>query len=187
FTAIYTENGQFISDPAANFFEDASISAQGAWSGGVGDQFIVSGDLMNNSAATDRWDTSLSELRFTGGGLHQLLSPSRDLGSNTFAGFDNNFAWGILSLGAGDSLALQGDAVYVGTLDLAGGLDAIGSISGNGNIYYDLREAGNAYLQGKNFALAGGGAIVAVHEPASVLICLLAVAATAGRTRKKRF
>jgi hypothetical protein len=176
FTGIYTENGQFMSDPAENFFEDVIIGAGGAWSGGFGDRFIVSGNLINGSAAADQWETSTAELRFTGGGLHQYLSPSRDLGSNSFAGFDNNFAWGTLALGAGDSLALQADAIYVGVLDLAGGLDAIASISGDTTLYYDLRESANAYLNGQSYPLAGGGMIAPVPEPACAMLLLIPAA-----------
>jgi hypothetical protein len=187
FAAPYIENGLFISDPAENFFQNALIGPAGAWSGGLGDRFILSGDLINNSIANQSWQTSSAELGFIGGGLHQYQSPASDRGNTTFTSYENNFAWGKLTLGANDSLALYGDAIYVGILDLKGGLSAITSITGDSYLYYDLRQPENAYLNAQSYPLAGGGMIVAVPEPGSLLMCLLAVAATAGRTRKNRF
>jgi hypothetical protein len=185
FTGIYSENGQFISDPAENFFEDVVIGTAGAWNGGAGDRFSVSGNLINASAAGDLWETSKAELRFIGGSLHQYLTPGTDLGTSSFAGYDNNFAWGRLVLGAGDSLALQGNAIYVGILDLTGGLAAISSISAEGTIYYDLRQPANAYLNGQSYDLAHGGRIVAVPEAGSATV-LLGLLACALRRRRKR-
>ncbi len=183
FTGIYSENGQFISDPAENYFNDVVIGSGGAWSGGVGDRFIVGGDLMNGSSAKEAWETSLAELSFAGGGSHAYAAAGSDVGIS-FAGYEDNFAWGRLVLGAGDSLALSGDAVYVGVLELKGGLAQIGAVDGSGNIYYDLREPANAYLGGKSYELAGGGMIAAVPEAGSVLMCLLAVGGAAMRRRK---
>ena len=116
------------------------------------------------------WQTSLAELSFVGGGAHTYAAAGKDLGI-AYAGYEDNFAWGRLVVGAEDSLKVSGQAVYVGVLELPGGVD---SISGSGNVYYDLREPGNAYLGGKSYELAGGGMIVAVPEPASVGLMLLA-------------
>jgi hypothetical protein len=89
------------------------------------------------------------------------------------SGYNENFAWGVLGLGAGETLSLLDDgtlggALYVGTLDLPGGLSQLTS---NGlNIYYDANAAGNAWLQRGTFALAGGGFATPVPEPAGLIL-----------------
>jgi hypothetical protein len=183
FTATYTENGQFISDPATNFFENVLIGQSGAWTGGVGDRFIVSGNLINQSDAKDIWETSGAELSFIGGVNHTYTAAGSDLGVN-FPGYEDNFAWGRLVLGAADSLNLQGEALYVGVLQLPGG---IASITGSGTIYYDLRQPENDYLGGKSYQLAGGGTVVPVPEPraAITLALLIAITGISGRVRAK--
>jgi hypothetical protein len=186
FSGTYIENGTFFSDPADNFFASVAIGPTGAWSGSIGDRFFVSGDLMNGSLANDLWQTSQAELSFIGSGTHQYLTPASDLGNASFTGYDNNFAWGKLVLGANDSLAINGDAIYVGVLDLKGGLGEINSITGDANLYYDLRQPENAYLNGQSYALAGGGMIVPVPEPGALLMCLLAAASAAGRRRGRK-
>jgi fibronectin-binding autotransporter adhesin len=184
FTGIYTENGQFISDPAENYFTDVVIGAGGAWSGGAGDRFVVGGDLMNRSTMREVWETSAAELSFAGGGAHTYAAAGSDLGIS-FDGYEDNFAWGKLVLGAADKLSVEGEAIYVGVLDLKGGVGQISSISGGGIVYYDLREPGNAYLGGKSYALAGGGMIVAVPEPAcAALLVVAAGMLMAGRRRR---
>src|SRR5207237_3533074 len=100
-------------------------------------------------------------------------------------GYADNFAWGKLVLGAGDSLELNGDAVYVRSLVLQAGLGQIDSIIGNGsNIYYDLAQPENAYLQGQTYALSGGGSITPLPEPLSASVILLALDTLASRRRK---
>src|SRR5205085_5060132 len=56
FAGTYTENGTFVSDPADNFFNNVNIGSSGAWLGGVGDRFFVSGDFLNQSTKTTQWD-----------------------------------------------------------------------------------------------------------------------------------
>jgi hypothetical protein len=182
FSGTYIENGTFLSDPADNFFQDAVIGVGGVWSGGLGDRFFVAGNLLNGSTAKKAWGTAAAELDFVGGGAHLFGAAGSDLGIS-FDGYEDNFAWGRLVLGAGDSLAIEGEAVYVGVLDLKGGVEQISSISGDGNIYYDLREPGNAYLEGKSYALAGGGMVVAVPEPGSVAGAVLMMGLCTRRRR----
>ena len=81
----------------------------------------------------------------------------------------NNFAWGSLDL-TGQTLTLldgnntPGGALYVGTILgvlLSGG--QVTDIYGNGlDIYYDPSLAGNAYLGGLTYQLAGGGYLAPV-------------------------
>jgi autotransporter-associated beta strand protein len=175
FAGTYTENGLYISDPADNFFSSVSIGDEGAWVGGWGDRFFITGDLKSTSKAKSSWQTELAELHLIGGAEHVLSIAGADLGVN-FDGYVNNFAWGSLLLGSGDELVLEdandsmGGALYVHSLLLGGGIDQIADIQSNGlNIYYDLGNSANAYLGGKSYELAGGGTISAVPEPVGAL------------------
>jgi hypothetical protein len=67
-------------------------------------------------------------------------------------------------------VVFNGDAVYVGVLELERGLSGI---SGEANVYYDLREAGNAYLGGGTYELSGGGRVMPVPEPGNLAVLLL--------------
>lgn len=123
------------------------------------------------------------------GGGDVLQVTGKDLGI-TFDGYASNFSWGRLSLAAGRSLTLvdadsDGDgAVYIGHLDLSGGIDQIADITGNGmTLYYHLGNLQNAYLEGKTYLLAGGGTISPVPEPAS-LLCSLSAFALCPRRRR---
>jgi hypothetical protein len=192
FLGVFTNNGSFISDPSDNFFDNLSVGSSGILVGGWGDRFFVSGDLISASTAADRWDTQLAELILQGAGVHDVSVNGDDLGI-TFDGYDNNFAWGKLLLGAGNRLALQdgdaepGGAIYVRELILGGGLSQISSIESNGlSIYYDLGDPANAYLGGATYALSGGGQIAAVPEPVSATVSLIGLIGLLRRTRRVR-
>ena len=116
-------------------------------------------------------DTATIEFLGKAGTSHSMLLTGEDRGA-TPAGFLENFAWGALVIGAGNSLTLdrsrQGrtdPALYVGELTgavIVGG--AIRNISGNGiNVYYDAARAANAYLGGRIYGLANGGALIAAR------------------------
>ena len=124
---------------------------------------------------------SAADLSFVGGGTHTYAAMGSDLGIS-FDGYEDNFAWGKLIVGAGDLLNVDGEALYLGVLDLRGGL---ASISGSGNIYYDLREPANSYLGGKSYQMAGGGMIAAVPEPMGTSLMLLALTPGVSRRRAK--
>jgi hypothetical protein len=187
FAGTYTENGTFISDPADNFFNSVNIGPSGAWVGGVGDRFFVNGDLLGESTAKTAWQTADAELHFIGG-IRHILSVLGNDHSISFDGYDNNFAWGSVTLGAGEQLTLDGDvggALYVGSLILPAGLAQISSITGNGhNIYYHLSDPANAYLGGQTYALAGGGQLAPVPEPATLLLGGLTAVLALSRRRR---
>jgi len=192
FSGAYTENGTFISDPSDNYFSNVAIGASGAWMGGVGDRFFVSGDFVNHSANSIQWDTADAELHLLAGTGDVLAVNAKDVGIS-FDGYDNNFAWGMLSLAAGRSLTLvdadatPGGAIYVDHLDLQGGLDQIGNITGNGmTLYYHLGNPNNAYLDGKTYQLAGGGNISPVPEPAGVLGTMIFASLVVARRQIRR-
>lgn len=179
FAGGYVEHGQFISDPADNIFVSVTIASDGAWHGGLGDRFIINQDLLNESSQRASWSTAQAELDFAGSANHIFSTPAEDLGP-TYAGYQDNFAWGVLRLDPLASLTLMdsnltpGAAIYVSQLALGGGFDQINSITGNGvNIYYDAANPANAYLDARTYPLAGGGVIAAVPEPSCLLPLLL--------------
>src|SRR5205814_495453 len=99
-----------------------SIGQTGAWVGGHGDRFFLTGDFLNSSTNKTGWQTSNAELLFTGDANHLLSVLGNDLGID-YDGYDNNFSWGMLTLAAGDHLSLEGDgsALYTRELNLPGG------------------------------------------------------------------
>ena len=103
-----------------------------------------------------------------------------------FSGYDNNFSWGILTLDPTDHLSLDGDgALYLRELRLTN-LDQLNHITGNGhNIYYHLGDPVNAYLNGQTYALAGGGQIAPVPEPATIVFAVLTTLLIAERRRRE--
>jgi len=177
FLAPFTNNGVFSSDPADNFFADLSVGITGALSGGVGDRFFVAGDLSNASTLAGVWDTRSAELHLAGSAAHVMTTPGVDRGAS-FAGYDQNFAWGMLELAAGESLTVgdadlaPGAALYVGDLILDGGvgqLTLLRTAAADVNVYYDATRPANAYLSAQSYALVGGGMLAPVPEPAAWL------------------
>jgi len=148
----FVNNGTMVSDPADNHFLDVDNRPAGAFVGGAGDRLIVSGDFKNASARTTEWDTAEAELAFVAGAdsSHVLGTPGVDGGCD--GGWDDNFAWGKLTINAGQKVALvDGDAVpgaalYVGELDLAGAGSQL--VTGGIPVYY--RNGGPA----KEFLMA---------------------------------
>jgi hypothetical protein len=188
FSGAYFENGTYISDPSDNFFNNVSIGSSGAWIGGAGDRFIVSGDLVGRALLPGAWQTEHAQLRFTGGADHLLSILGADSGAN-FEGYNNNFSWGSLVLDPSAGLILssdQGGALYVHELLLSDGLNQLSRISSNGlNIYYDLSYSANTYLNGQTYNLPGGGQISPVPEPGTSGVAALSLVLLAARRRKK--
>jgi hypothetical protein len=170
FAGGYTENGVFISDPSNNYFADVTIGSSGYWTGGVGDNFYISGNFVNNSLLNTLWNTGAASLFFNGAGDQNLYLAGSDLGT-LYSGYSNNFAWGEFSLDSGTSIHLfDGNsdptaALYVGLFELGDGLTQLGSIYSDYNIYYDPNAAGNAYLGGQQYALNGSGFLLPAAVP----------------------
>ena len=193
-TGSFTNNGTYLSDPSTQVFQDITLGTHGALQGGVGDVFVVTRNMVNNSQANTLFDLSAAKLSFSAGS-HNLVWSAANLGA-TAAGYQNNFAVGSFELASGGSLILSGtgspgiNALYVHGLLLGGGLSQIASIQSGGlNIYYDPGETANAFLHGATYGLAGGGnlmAVAAVPEPESYALWLAGIALTGGIAYRRR-
>ncbi len=190
FLGGFTNNGAYVSDPADNFFTDLTVGASGFLVGGEGDRFFVSGDFHNASTRNADWDTDQAELAFVTGGSHQFDVMSQDLGTSYF-GYVDNFAWGILHVGVGQTLTLldggaAGGAFYVGALMLDGGVAQLSSLfTGGMSVYYNPTLAANAYLARGTYELDGGGVLAAseMPEPGTVLLFCCGLAGLAALRR----
>ena len=183
FAGTYTDNGTTIHDPSTAIYSNWTIGASGTTTAGTGDLIEVTGNFINNSTQNTKWNTALAKLEFLGGTAHTMDVAGTDVGATT-AGFNNNFAWDILQLyGSSDSLILGkgaglargvNGAFYTQELLLAGGVNQIADITGNGvNIYYDPTNSANAYLGDKTYSLTGGGEVAPVPEPAALALMAL--------------
>ncbi len=194
FAGTFTNNGVFTSDPATQNFFNLEVTRNGALIGGVGDVFNVTGSLWNRSAQTTLFDLRSAQVSVFGPGVHEIAWSGADLGAVP-AGFENNFALGILEIanGAGVSLVdgnekIAGGAIYVTHLQLDGGLSQVAGIRGNGlSIYYDVTNAENGYLGGGTYALEGGGILApAVPEPGTSAALALGALGFLALARRRR-
>ena len=182
FAAGYTENGVYHSDPAVNHFDTLTVNPTGFLLGGAGDEFHLSQDFVNHSTQNSQWDTRQAALFFDGGTPQNFYLAGLDSGA-TAAGYQNNFAWGSLSLGAGTTLDLLNGgsnlnaALYVEDINLSGVNNTsliVSALLGDFNLYYDKNRAANAYLNGLTYGFfSGSGHLIgvdvsAVPLPASV-------------------
>lgn len=166
-----TVQGHYGSEGASNTFKDFVVGGSG-WVTAGADTFTVSGNFLNGSLQPTAWHTDEASLHLTGSGTQQLALAGADLGA-TRSAYQNNFAWSELVLGSAsqyvltDGNSLSGGALYVGHIQLEGGLSQLASINSPFNIYYDPTVAGNAYLGGQTYAFGtGGGHLIAVSAPA---------------------
>ncbi|GAB4181814.1 MAG: hypothetical protein Fur0039_26570 [Rhodocyclaceae bacterium] len=187
FTGTFFNSGAYVSDPSINTFADLVVSETGYLAGGANDQFRIAGDFSSSSAQNMLWDTQNAQLIFIGDKAHWFSITGADLGPTT-AGYSHNFGWGDFQLDA-EMIVLQdgngtpGGGLYVGTiqgLDIAGG--TVLNLHGNGlNVYYD--PVSNAYLGGLTYALADGGTLAPVPEPATWAMLLAGLGLLAVKRR----
>jgi hypothetical protein len=170
FGDTFTNNGQYLSSaPARQNFGTLNIGADGYLQGGAGDVFDVARNLTNNSTKPAEFDLTKCWLLLSGSGVtHRVAWPGADLGAVS-AGYNDNFAIGVLKLASGNSLTLldgngtAGGALYVEVLQLDDGVGQIANIASSGiSIYYDPNNSANNYLQGGTYQINGGGTVAPV-------------------------
>ncbi len=190
FAGTFTNNGTFVSDPATQFFGHLNIGPSGALQGGIGDVFVVNGNLTNLSLSPAEFNVAQAQITLSTG-QHELTWSASDRGA-TAAGFENNFVVGTFELQTGASFSLLGaysafgaNALYVHAFTLDGGLGHLAGIHSNGlNIYYDGGATENAYLAWGTYALPDGGIlapVAGVPEPGTYALILLGLAVLATR------
>ncbi|MBU1053128.1 MAG: hypothetical protein KKC46_04765 [Proteobacteria bacterium] len=177
FAGSYTENGIFLSDPSNNYFYDWIIGETGRVIGGVGDNFFVLRNFINNSFQNSLWDTDEAALILNGIGQEMYLAGA-DYGALP-SGYDDNFAWGSFTLRSNVTLSIfdgnstDGAALYVGVFGLEGGLDQLLKIYSDYNIYYKPTLAGNDWLGGLTYNFNGNGVLApasSVPIPSGLLL-----------------
>jgi len=179
FNGTFVNNGEYFSDPSSSYFDDLIINPTGYLIGGTGDNFFISGDLMNYSVETSLWYTADSYLGFTGATLHEFYLAGWDSASSM------SFSWDTLELGDGGSIFLNGGAgasLYVDNLILSAGSSL--DLNGFSLYYYSLTDLGGSYFNGQLINLAsntGGGS--AVPEPSTLFLLGSGIAGLAGIRR----
>ena len=186
----YTEKGSYTSDPASTIIlADLTVESEGYLIGGTEDEWQIGNNFYNTSTQSANWQTSQATLVFvtgTGTGLlgdnsHTLEIPGVDMGK-TYAGYNNNFAWGNVSLLSQDvyqdlyleDVGIAGGALYVRIIEglkLAseGQQEVLNIYSEDGlNMYYD--PSLNPYLNGLTYNLQVGGELRPIPLPGSVLL-----------------
>lgn len=178
FNGTFTNNGEYVSNPSSSYFNDLIINPTGYLVGGTGDNFFISGDLLNYSAETSLWYTADSYLGFTGTTLHEFYLAGWDSASSM------SFSWDTLELSDGGSIFLNGGAgasLYVDNLILSAG----SSLDLNGfSLYYcSLTDFGGSYFNGQLINLASNGGPSEVPEPSTLLLLGSGIAGLAGMRR----
>ena len=182
----FTNNGVYTSDPSTQTFNNLTISANGTIQASAGDVYKVGGNFLNTSTQSASWNTWDATLEFISGSTtnHALQLAGADGGAKLPIQW-STFAWGTLSIDAGNSVTLQGqggggaNALYAYIVSGANITDGtVTNIVGDGsNIYYDPYDSANAYLDGLTYQLTDGGELVAdVPEPTSLALLLSGLA-----------
>ncbi|MBI5455132.1 MAG: PEP-CTERM sorting domain-containing protein [Deltaproteobacteria bacterium] len=178
FNGTFVNNGEYFSDPSSSYFDDLIINQTGYLVGGTGDNFFISGDLMNYSVETSLWYTADSYLGFTGMTLHEFYLAGWDSASSM------SFSWDTLELSDGGSIFLNGGngaSLYVDNLILSAGSSL--DLNGFSLYYYSLTDFGGSYFNGQLISLASNGGPSEVPEPSTLLLLGSGIVGLAGLRR----
>lgn len=158
-------HGGIVTDPSTLRFADLEIGADGFLVGGVGDVFVIEGNLRNASERGDAWDTANANLVFSGDGPHELAMPG--------TGDAQDFAWGRLELLDAASLVLSNGGMGVVVSELILGANSVFDLNGFDVFVETLVDNGGSYVGG-NLVI---GAPVPVPAPGLLLLSALPIAA----------
>lgn len=163
-------HGGIVTDPSTLRFADLEIGTDGFLVGGVGDVFVIEGDLRNASERGDAWDTANASLVFSGDGPHELAMPG--------TGDAQDFAWGRLELLDAASLVLTDGGLGLVISELILGANSVFDLNGFDVFVETLIDHGGSYV--------GGNLVIGapVPVPASSLLLLSALPFAAARTRR---
>ncbi len=169
--------------------------------GGVGDVYQIGEDFKIGIEMATDFDLSEVTVSFVGpiGTKHKLQVRGLDVGADP-DGYSDNYAFGGLHLGTGQTLELDdkvggGGALYIGAVILDDGISQLANIGGDPVIlYYDASLPENDYLNGDTYELGNqSGTLtpgIIVPEPSTLglfgLALLLFRVFRAGSKRSNR-
>lgn len=203
--------GGLVTDPSTLTFESNATVAAGGWIAATNDTFVFYRSFLNQSTNRSAYRMNLATALFTNGNgqsAHSLVlsnSAAANLGGvSNFAAVADNFSIGVLSLAANNTLTLAGNAdgftnaLYVGWLDLQGiDTNSFDSVTNalsvalnlpNINLYYDRFDPRNDWLNANlpagGYSLWGGGMVLPIPEPSSLLVLAFGTGALASLRRR---
>lgn len=201
-------SGKYVSDPSTNtYLGDVTVDQSGTLAGGAGDLFDFKKSLFINATNQIGFQLANSAVMFSGGGMHTNAITGVDLGSDkALAQYEaftlqTNFAYGELHLGSaadqvcftcGNIPTIASNGLYVGWLDLLNDPNLVTNLhAASGiNIYYNLDDTRNSYLNGASYQLTdcnfapGGGYLMGIPEPSALLLISAAAGLLLHRKRK---
>jgi len=182
FMGDFYNNGLYYSDPATNTFDTLTLGPSGVLMGGVGDEFIFGGDLLNYSTNALTFDLTQAALSFTAGS-HTFALAGADYGTN-WVGYNANFAIGEFAITPGGGVTFEdgnplngGAALYVDVFNASAP-----QVTSPFNIYYN--PTSNPSLSNQTLALSGGGWLIPVPEPATWMLLLAGAGALVLRRKR---
>ena len=163
FNISFENYGAFINEPtAAVTFTDLLVGPTG-YLQGSGAEFIITGNLENQSIQNMYSHSQGTLLTFSGEGPHGINTYTVGDYGASMSGYTNNYALRNIKI-LGTTVSIIGNALYLeGLAGAAISGDAVTNIIGNGhNVYYFSTLPGNAYLNKKTYSLVNGGQLIPI-------------------------